>query len=148
MNKEKFLIICVAILLLIVGYLLGKSNSLFLDNSGSQKPTPIVKVVTLTPTPTPLPTVTPSPISTQPSAPMPSTRAYKAASQILAIFITQGMSIEHIYDVYSPVKRTQEDAVNNLALKLDKNPILLAETEDEIAKHNNASHPAIVMPLP
>lgn len=146
--KSKYLIGCIIVLLIAVAYLLGRSNSLFLGSSGSQKLTPTVKLVIPTPIPSPKPMVTPSPILTQPSAPVPSDRAYKAASQILAIFIAQGMSIEHIYDVWSPAKRTQEDAVNNLALKLDKNPILLAQTEDEIAKYNNASHPVIVMPLP
>jgi hypothetical protein len=69
--KGKLLISCVVVLLIAVGYLLGRGNSLFLGTSGSQKPTPTVKVATPTLSSTPTPTPTPKVIYIQPAAPTP-----------------------------------------------------------------------------
>ncbi len=60
-TKERFFIVCIIVLLLLVAYLLGKSNSLFLGSSGVITPSPTFEL----PTNTPQPTNTPSPTQTQ-----------------------------------------------------------------------------------
>ena len=51
--RDKLLIGCIAILLLVIAYLFGKSNSLFLGSTGVHEPTPTIETITNLPTSTP-----------------------------------------------------------------------------------------------